>query len=174
MNTKDLLIEKEEVVEWLKLIGSTPTDVNNVGEDSEWHIEFDYPTKSPQRMHIVCPEQKPHQIIIANGLNISPNHIRAFDEMPSNEKREFLFRLKYELSNSDYDFKVEGAKSELDCPTVIQFSKVKFGDGLTLDSFAESIGVVFKAKVKSIFLINLILQEPDSSDNKFDFKTIQN
>lgn len=174
MNTKDLIIEKEEIVEWLKLIGSTPNDVNNVGEDSLWHLEFDYPVNTPQRMHVICPGNKPHQIVIANALNISSNHIQAFNEMPTNEKREFLYRLKFEISDSNFDFKLEGARDELDCPKAIQFSKTKYADGLTLDSFANGIGMVFKSKIKTIFFVNLNLQEPDSNGNKFDFKTIQN
>lgn len=170
MNISEDTFDKNEIENWLKLIGATPNEVDD--KNMVWHLEFDYPTKSQERMHILCTES--HQIAIATQINVSPQHIKAFDELPADEQREFSLSLRHELTRPEADFKLEGSKGMLECPTSILLSRVRFRDGITLDSFYESIGHVFKTKMSAILFINKSLQEQNSGGNKFGFKTMPN
>jgi hypothetical protein len=57
------------------------------------------------------------------------------------------------------------------CPTAFQLSIARFEDGLTLDSFAQSVGKVFKTELNAIW----VFQEHFKPNNggrgpRFDFK----
>ncbi len=162
-------IEKDTVVDWLKVIGCTP---NNVADpDVAWHLEFDYPAKTSHRMHAVQPGGQAHQIVLATGLNVSAEHTKKFDALPADEQREFAVGIRRVLTRPEVDFQLEGANAPFECPNTIQLSRSRYADGLTLDSFAETLGYVFKAKLHAMLFFQDRLSDSDlGNGGKFDFR----
>ncbi len=165
-------IDIETIETWVKLIGSTPTRIND--NEQEWHIEFDYPSGSQHRTHIIQPLKKDYQITIAAGLRISEEHLKQFDELPGDEQKEFILELSGKLNRPEVDFKMDGMDDRYSCPKAITITKTRFGDGLTLDSFNQSVGQVFKAKLQGIYFFNLNLEDMNQGGGGFKFKPVLN
>lgn len=161
-------IKKEQVVEWIRAIGSTPVEVRD--PDTEWHLEMDYPSRSTERVHVLQPKGRPFQLVIATGLNVSPNHVKAFDELPPDEQEEFSFGLLREITRPEVDYQLEGSQGPHECPSLIQISRSRYADGLTLDSFSESIGFVFKTKRLAVYHFQRLNESGATGGGRFDFK----
>lgn len=162
-------ISLEQVRDWIQTMGSTPSEVSD--PESEWHLELDYPAKSTERMHVVQPKGRPYHIVIASGMVVAPNHVKAFDELPADEQESFSLGLRRVITRPEVDFQVEGGRGPYECPTAIQISRNKYADGLTLDSFAEAVGFVFKARLQAIYHIQEYLNGSDrGTSGKFDFR----
>jgi len=57
------------------------------------------------------------------------------------------------------------------CPDKIPLSRMRFADGLTLDSFSETVGFVFKAELHAIWYIQDRLGERHlGNGGGFDFR----
>jgi hypothetical protein len=77
------------------------------------------------------------------------------------------------LNVADVDFRMEGQKVPTDLPTQIQLSTVRYVDGLTLDSFARSIGAVFKMFLNVVWLMQHRLGSNGAGPSgRFDFKRL--
>ncbi len=75
------------------------------------------------------------------------------------------------MNSIDVDCQAEGVDGPLSCPTAFVLSIARFEDGLTLDSFAQSDGKVFKTELNAIW----VFQEHFKPNNggrgpRFDFK----
>ena len=169
MNTMNK-IKKVQVTAWLDILGCTPTVVED--KKTNWHLDFDYPKGSGQRMHVVQPKGKELQIVIATGVNVSHQHRGAFYDLDADEKKEFGLSLRRVLNRPEVDFQLEGASTPSDCPTRFQLSRTRFADGLSLDSFAETVGFVFKAKLHAIWHFEDRLGDHRSGfGGQFNFKS---
>jgi len=164
-------MERTAVEQWLKSLGCTPTEQQDF--TSNWHLEFDYPPKTPHRMHVASPKALELATVIASRTQISPEHLEAFSNLDEDGKEEFLWDLRHCLNSVAVDFRVEGASGPMDCPTTFQISINKFPDGLTLDSFAYSIGAVYKTELDAIWFVQQHLGGKSyGPGNRFDFKRL--
>lgn len=162
---------KSQVEEWLRTIGSTPVETADV--QSAWHLEFDYPARTPHRMVVANPVALPMATVIVTGVQLMPQHIQNFTNLDDDEKEGFLWDLRQKAISPDADFQFVGVANPLDCPTQIQFSATRYADGLTLDSFAKSLGAVFKAELGVIWLVQQRLGGGEVGPGKrFDFKRL--
>jgi hypothetical protein len=164
--------EKDQIAEWLRAIGSTPTETAD--PHSAWRWEVDYPTKSSHRMVVANPVGAPAATVIATGLTVAPEHLRVFANLEDEEKQSFLLDLRQKANSVDVDFQFFGVTNPLDCPSKIQLSVTRYPDGLTLDSFARSIGAVFKTELSVAWLVQQRLggEDEPGTGRKFDFKRL--
>lgn len=165
-------ITNKQVENWIREFGSTPTIIDDA--NTEWHYEFDYPVKTQHRTHILQPKGSNTQIVVLAGLRISEDHQEQFSQLSSDEQKEFILKLQGLMTTPEVDFKMEGKSSGISSPQNITFSKVRFSDGLTLDSVYQSVGQVFKAKLQAIYFFNLHLSDLNSSGGDFKFKPVLN
>lgn len=157
--------------DWLKRLGSTPTEIND--PQTEWHLSFDYPAKTPNTMHVVQPKGQTDVVVLVAGLDMAHEHLKNFEELDLESQETFLLDLKETLTTDSYEFKLEGIENELDCPKKILIQRTRFEDGLSLDSFAQSVGAVFKGTLRTILLVRRHLRGngPGNAD-RFDFKKL--
>lgn len=162
---------REAVERWLKVIGCTPVEQED--PQASWHVLVNYPAKTPHQMHVVAPQANPEAVVIATLVSVSPEHVKAFDNLDDVSKDDFLFELRRTLNITDVDFQAQGASGPLDCPTQIQISATRYLDGLTLDSFARSAGSVFKTFLNVVWLVQHRLGTNGSGPSgRFDFKRL--
>lgn len=163
-------VQKETVADWVRAIGSTPTDVNDPA--TNWRMEFDYPSRSAHRLHVLQPEGMPHQVLVLTGINVSHDHLEAFGELPEEDQKEFALNLRRVMNRPEVDFVLEGNAGPGDCPRIIQLSKARYSDGLSLDSFADTVGQVFKAELHTIWYFEDRFGEHRNGNGggRFDFK----
>ena len=164
-------VTKTQVDEWLRVIGCTPVD--QMDSQAAWHIEFDYPPKTPHRMHVVSPNQTPAATIIATATQLQADHLQRFSELDQDAKEEFIWDLRHALNRLEVDFRVDGAAGPLDCPRQFQISVTRYPDGLSLDSFARSIGSVCKTELDVAWLIEQHLGGTGPArGGRFDFRKL--
>lgn len=162
---------RARVEEWLKNLGCTPTTIQD--PQTVWHIEFDYPVNRGHRMHVAMPKGPAESILIASVVTLSPEHIGAFDEYADDEKAEFLFGLRQALNQPNVDFQLHGVEEPLKCPESFQLSSLRFPDGLSMDSFARSVGAVYKTELAGIWYVQETLGGQGlGPSGRFDFKRL--
>ena len=162
---------RSKVEEWLRTIGSTPQELEDT--QAEWHLEFDYPSKSEHRMHVMRPRSNPAAVVVGAATNVSHEHLEAFGNLDDDAKEEFLWEFRRTVNQPEVDFRLDGVSEQLDCPTRFQISVTRYDDGLTLDSLAQSIGAVFKVWLGAIWVIQQQLAgNGDSFGGRFDFKRL--
>ena len=163
---------KDQIEEWLRLIGCTPTAAAD--PQSKWNFSFDYPARSPHRMVVANPIALPAAAVIGSGVLLTPHHLQKFASLDDEEKQAFLWSLRQKANSAEVDFQFFDVKERLDCPTRIQFSVVRYTDGLTMDSFARSIGAVFKTELGTMWLVEEHLGGGGElgPGRRFDFKRL--
>ncbi len=133
----------------------------------EWRYEVKYPARRTDHlMHVAGAPGPAESLIIVSVTRMSERHLKRFEGMPDDEKRVFLFGLRHTLNNSEVDFELRGAGG-LTCPEAFQVSVRRFVDGLSLDSFARSLGAVYKTELSAIWFIQETLDADHSSPPVF-------
>jgi hypothetical protein len=160
---------QEKVENWLGTLRCQPKVQDD--PNSSWHLVFEYPASSSHVMNAVRPKGENTPVVVVTRTNVDEVHRRKFAELDDEAKEDFLWQLRRTMKSVDVDFQVEGAEGPLGCPTAFQLSIARFEDGLTLDSFAQSVGKVFKTELNAVW----VLQEHFKPDNggrgpRFDFK----
>ena len=165
---KDL---RTKVSDWLEDLGCTPTSIDD--PQTVWHYEFDFPAGRSHRMHAVMPKQRAAAVVIASLVNLSPEHIKAFEEFADDEKAEFLYELRRVLNQVDVEFQLKDADEPLSCPESFQVSAVRYSDGLSLDAFARTVGAVYKTELNAIWHVQQVLGGHGLGPaGRFDFKRL--
>ena len=156
---------------WLERLGSTPVEMDDAQTD--WHLRFDYPAKSPAIMHAAQPKGQSDMVVLVSALDVGHEHLKFFEELDEDSQQTFLFDLKETLTCDSHDFKFEGVEKELDCPKKILIQCTRYEDGLSLDSFARSVGAVFKGFLRAVLVTRRHLRGngPGNAD-RFDFRRI--
>ena len=156
---------------WLVRLGSTPVEMDD--PQTDWHLRFDYPAKSPHMMHAAQPKGQPDMVVLLSGLDVAHSHLKRFEELDQDSQETFLLDLKKTLTHDSHDFKFEGVENERDCPKKIIIQCTRYEDGLSLDSFARSVSAVFKGFLRAILVTRSHLQGngPGNAD-RFDFKKL--
>ena len=160
---------QEKVENWLGLLGCQPRVQDD--PDSSWHLVFNYPSSTQHLMNAVRPKGENKPVVIVTRTNVDEGHRSKFAELDDDAKEDFLWQLRRTMNSVEVDFKVEGVDGPLTCPTAFQLSLARFEDGLTLDSFAQSVGKVFKTELNAVW----VFQEHFKPNNggrgpRFDFK----
>jgi hypothetical protein len=159
------------VEEWLKAVGCTPTRQDD--PNAEWHVQFDYPVRSPHVMHVIAPKNPSGSVVIATATQVSKEHVDAFGELDEEGKRDFLWGLRRALNQLDVDFQLEGAQGPLDLPSRYQVSQVRYLDGINRDSFMRSLGSVFKAELNATWtFVEKLGDNGQGPGMRFDFKRL--
>jgi len=162
---------KTQIEEWLRTIGCTPTELTD--PQAQWNLSFDYPARSPHRMHVASPVAIPAAAVIASGFELTPQHLQNFARLDDEEKERFLWNLRQKVNCADVEFQFFNVTQRLDCPSKIQFAITRFADGLTMDSFARSLGAVFKTELGAIWLVEEHLGGGEvGPGRRFDFKRL--
>jgi hypothetical protein len=108
-----------------------------------------------------------------SGTEFSHEHRDAFDKLDDDGKDGFLWKFRHAINTHHADFEIEGANGILDCPTRFKISATRYEDGLTLDSFAQSLGSVLKTQLSAIWVIQEHLTPRSfGSGGRFDFKRL--
>lgn len=162
---------RERVETWLTEMGNPPEE--QADPQANWHLGFTYPAGSGHRMHAAQPKDKPDAVVIATKTTISPNHVEAFEALPDDEKRNFQFGFRRTLNRMETDYRVEGVNQPSDCPQSFQISAVRFADGLTKDSFARTVGAVYKTELDGIFFVQERLMDRGlNGGGRFNFERL--
>lgn len=135
-----------------------------------WRYEVKYPVgRDDHIMHVAGVPGAVPSLAIASITRMSPRHLERFDGLPDVDQRAFLFGLRHTLNTPDVDFELKGAGG-LTCPEAFQVSVRRFVDGLSLDSFARSLGAVYKTELSAIWFIQESLEhDPETPPVFFDF-----
>jgi len=161
----------QTVEDWLRIMGCTPVVEND--PQTHWHVHIDYPIKSPNMLHVVVPKENQRAVVIVSALTMNSEHATKYQGLDDEAKEEFMFDLRQMLNSVDTDFNIEGMAGPHDMPTRIQISAIRYPDGLTLDSFARSVGAVYKMQLNSIWMIQRRLgTDGMGPSTRFDFKRI--
>jgi len=164
-------VEQGRIEEWLKTIGCTP--MQDQDPQAVWHLAFRYPANTEHVMHVVAPAANPAVAVVVSGTTVDPQHLEGFASLEDEGKEEFLWKLRHTLNRVEVDFIVSGANGPLDCPKQFQISVTRYSDGLTLDSFAKSLGDVYKTELDVIWLIQEHLgSSGQGPGRRFDFKRL--
>jgi hypothetical protein len=166
-------IKSEIVGEWLRLMGCVPRRI--VGPGTNFQIEFSYPPDSPHLMTVVNATIRPHALVVITQTVISPEHVAAFQELETDEKVSFLRDLQKTLLRDYIEFNLMGIDeiSGLVCPSAFQISATRYGDGLSLDSFARTVSSVYKAELAAITCVQEHLGPRGlGGSGNFEFKRI--
>ena len=162
---------KGTVEAWLRHMGCAPTEQPD--PTSAWHLEFDYPAGAPNKLHVVVPSGNPAQLVIASLTMVDSAHLQAFERLDDESKESFLWQLRRTLNQIDVEFILHDIGGERECPKRFEVRVTRYGDGLTLDSFAQSVGAVFKVQVATIWLIVEHLGGKGfGPGSRFDFKKL--
>jgi hypothetical protein len=163
---------KQQVERWLAAMGiQAPTTISD--PMALWHVQINYPPNSGHIMHVVCPKTMPEAVVIASKLTLGADLIDNFRALDPDAQDEFLWELRKTLNTPRVDFRLEGADGPMDCPTAIETSSVRYFDGVTLDSFARTVGCVFKTEVAANWVIFRHLGPKGyGSGDRFDFKRL--
>jgi hypothetical protein len=162
---------KDQIEEWLRTIGSTPVEMPD--PQSAWKFEFDYPVRTPHRMVVASPVALPSAAMIITGIQLTPQHLQNFSTLDDEAKEEFLWALRQKANCAEVDFQFLGVMNPLDCPSEIRFAVTRYPDGLTMDSFARSLGAVFKTELGTIWLVEEHLGGGEvGPGRRFDFKKL--
>lgn len=160
---------KDRVRDWLTSLGCTPTEIRD--PKTHWHFTFDYPSKTPHTMHLVAPKDRPGAVVVASGAEVTHEHLQRFEELDDDTKFEFLYELRMTLNQVAVEFQLVGAEGELICPKKFQVSVTRYEDGLSgLDSFASSVGAVFKVEIAAMLVFHKYLRPRTFGPGSFDFK----
>ncbi|HTS88700.1 MAG TPA: DUF2299 family protein [Gemmatimonadales bacterium] len=161
---------KAKVQGWLKTIGLTPVDQND--PQAVWHLAIDYPVRSGHQLHLVSPKDHPSAVVVVSGTEVSHEHREAFDKLDDDGKDEFLWEFRRTINSVHVDFGLKGAEGPLDCPSHFQITSTRYEDGLTLDSFAQTLGAVFKTELAAIWVIQRHLAPRSFGGGRFDFRRL--
>jgi hypothetical protein len=162
---------KEKVQGWLQQIGCTP--VVQADPQAEWHFAVHYPAQTPHVLSVLSPKGQPGRVLVACGTEVSHEHREAFDKLDDDGKDTFLWQFRHAVNVPEADFVLDGADGMLDCPSRFQISATRYEDGLTLDSFAQTLGAVFKIKLRAIWVVQEHLAPRSfGSGGRFDFKRL--
>ena len=160
---------KDTVASWLDAL---PCQYQEMDDDNvDWRFEIRYPARRPDHvMHVAGVPGPADSIVIVSVTRLSDRHRQRYEALPDDEKRVFLFGMRHTLNRPEVDFELRGPGG-LDCPEAFQVSVRRFWDGLTLDSFAYSLGAVYKAELSAIWFIQESLdQDPSTPPIFFDFE----
>lgn len=149
---------KVRVEEWLAAMGCEPVERDD--PTTRWHLAFEYPMGSGHRMLVAGIRGPAEALVVASVVSISPQHLEAFEELNIDERRSFVFGLRHSLNSLETEFQLNGMESPLTCPSSFQVSARRFPDGLSLDSFARSVGAVYKTELAGIWHIQEWLGGP--------------
>lgn len=133
-------------------------------EDSRvaWRYEVKYPARRDDHvMHVAGVPGPVPSLAIASITRMSPRHLQRFAGLSDDEKRVFLFGLRHTLNTPDVDFELKGAGG-LECPEAFQVSVRRFIDGLSLDAFARSLGMVYKVELSAVWFVQETLDQDTS------------
>lgn len=160
---------RELVESWLRELGCEPEA--NEHPQTAWDLKFEYPVGSGNEMHAAQPKGKDKAVLLACITPVHSRHVKAFEALADDEKRDFQIDLRRNLNRVEVDYQIHGSEGPLDCPESYQVSATRFRDGLSLDSFARSVGAIYKAKLDSVLFIQKRL-EPRAEGNggRFDFE----
>lgn len=163
---------RQRVEGWISRLGSTPVEIED--QNTSWHLKFDYPAKSQSMMHAVQPDGQNGMLILAFGVDVVHDHLEAFDELDAESQVEFLWELREAINLVDVDFKLEGIDKEGQCPKHMQISATRYDDGLNMDSFARSVGAVYKTFLKGAWTFQQHLGKKNGGlgGGRFDFKRL--
>lgn len=159
---------KDTIATWLAAL---PCEAREVDDPNvEWRYEIRYPARRPDHiMHVAGVPGPAPSIVIVSVTRLSERHRQRYEGLPDDEKRVFLFGLRHTLNRPEVDFELRGPGG-LGCPEAFQVSVRRFVDGLSLDSFAFSLGAVYKAELSTIWFIQESLdQDPSAAPIFFDF-----
>lgn len=163
-------VDRETIVGWLELMGHSPRDQDADG--ANFVLVFEYPSGSNHTMKIMQPAGKPEMVGVGTGVRFAPKHVKAFNKLPDGEKHEFQIGLRRTLNRTATDYRVEGTSSTDECPDGFEVSITRYGDGLTLDSFAQSVGAVYKTRLDAILFLQERLEGRDLDGGDFDFERV--
>jgi hypothetical protein len=162
-------ILSEKVDGWLKEMGHAPSAIEDPG--ALWHVQFQYPLRSPNMAHVVVPQNQSDAAVIAMGINLGPQHRAAFENLDDEGREAFNWELRQRLNNIDVEFKVDGVTTGRECPSSFQVLRTRYLDGLTKDGFAFSIGAVYKTWLKGLWYIQKELgSSSQGPGGRFDFR----
>jgi hypothetical protein len=148
---------RARVEAWLADMGTAPQE--RPDPNSHWHLAFEYPLGTRNFMLAASPLAGGPAVVVASVVRLAENHLKRFEDLADADKRAFLFGLRRALNRPDADFRLNDMDGPLVCPRSFQVSSRRFVDGLTLDTFARTVGGVFKTQLEGIWYIQEHLEE---------------
>jgi hypothetical protein len=162
---------RQRVQAWLRTIGCSPDPQHD--PNAAWNYRIDYPVKTPHVMHVISPKSTPNAVIIGSGTTLAPELLATFSQLDGETQDDFLLDLMRTLNVIEVDFQVFGVQGPRSCPTSFRVGVTRYDDGLTLDSFARSLGAVYKTEMNALFVIQRYLGSgAPGPGGQFDFKRL--
>jgi hypothetical protein len=162
MLTKADLADPTVIEGWVRDLALTPT--RREDPSNNWRIQFATAGANAFTISCVSPKSLPRAIMLICGIVPAPENITAFNALPPAQKKQFWEGLRDTLNRESIEFQIEGTPVD-ECPKTIRVTAVRFDDGLSLDSFAHSLGLVCKASLDAATHFNERLNEARSRAN---------
>lgn len=156
---------------WLRDTGCQPV-IRQLPEVN-WAYEVNFPPQGPAKLTIFNPAKLPRAVIILSRTIVPATHIKAFDALDEDSRREFLERLRATLNREFIEFHLEMPPTG-GCPAGFQMSVTRFDHGVTLDSFVRSLSSVNKAYLDASACFQQYLGDPGTpAGGEFEFEKLR-
>ena len=163
-------ISKELIHGWLKDIGMSPMPIPD--PQGEWRYSVCMPANQDQnRLEVFGNRALPRAVIIGSSTMLSPEHRANLGALDADAKRQFVSDLVAALNKDFVEYQLEQDALTGDL-VKFQVSAVRFDDGVTLDSFARTLGSVFKAQLAGIQCVQQHLGGATPAGGEFAFRKL--
>lgn len=122
---------KRKVGEWMEGRGLSPQQVDS--EDNDF--QFNGKTEMQIGITILHPKKLFRSILVVSRIELHPAHKALLNELPPDEKADFIWNLKKDLIFAPVAFRMEPSGNEI--------NSIQFTDEISFDEFTE--GKLIKA-----------------------------
>jgi hypothetical protein len=151
MLTKADLAEPTIIEGWVRDLALTPSRRDDA--TNNWHVQFQTGGINAFTISCVNPKALPRAIMLVCGMVAAPENITAFATLTAAQKKVFWERLRDILKRESVEYQIDGALID-ECPKTIRVTAIRFDDGLSLDSFAQSLALVCRASSDAVAHFN--------------------
>jgi hypothetical protein len=168
MPTKSDLATSTLMEGWLRDLSLTPTP--RADGSNNWNLEFTVPGTPNFVMNLVNPKPIPRAVMLVCGMSPAAEQVTAFQRLDPTQRLAFWRELRAVLNRDSVEFHLEGVPGQ-ELPKAMRVTAMRFDDGLTLDSFAQTLSSLCKACSDVVILFSERLGAPAApAGGEFPFK----
>jgi hypothetical protein len=113
-------------------------------ENLRFHLAAEYPAHSGRHVSIIQPKNRDDMIVVFSRIRLADLHRKAIAALPSKEKAQFLWRMRYDLLFRESSFEMEPRGGDLES---IHFTREIYYDGLCKNKLMEAVRENFKCEL---------------------------
>ncbi len=148
---------KDKVKGWLEKEGIFKEEVED--ERADFHFVVEYPRGSGQSCEVIKLKDKDN-IILGSRIVISEQHFKALHSLPSNQKENLLWQIRYDLLFREPEFRMIPNAKEF---KAMEFTKIIYGEELTFPLLMNNLREIFRCKLYIIWRMAQLISGTDEA-----------